>query len=352
MEEGRDCLAEQDFEYKTNILAESIAPTVFAKDMLKIAAIISLGIWAFLLFVWIKKFVAIWKAIRWLRNHGKSFKDRLDTELPVSQSDYQKLFEACNGDFWPHGVKDFKLTQNLESIKGSKPVCYRIKWLYKNLFFRFNRLIVVTSVYLFFAAGFLDLKQPVVFLTAETHSFLLYLLAVIALATNFLPFIEAVYSYAILGSYAVSFHMQTPDKDGRDNRKCWLSRLRSFIFGRIHRTSLLSELRVFIFKVLATVGAGATAFYIAHINYYAYQGNTLINPNQSDLWSRIKMYWQGVYFTATTFATVGYGDIEPANGKGQLISFLVEAQAFSLVIIVFAALIAFRTDNDRSRLLK
>jgi voltage-gated potassium channel Kch len=49
-----------------------------------------------------------------------------------------------------------------------------------------------------------------------------------------------------------------------------------------------------------------------------------------------------VYWATTTFATVGYGDISPANGYGQLVAFLIEIQAFAVLGIVFASLFASR----------
>lgn len=269
-----------------------------------------------LLIVLIMKLLAIFNAIRWLNRNGVSYGQHLAQHPPKSQADYYLAFEECNGKFFPFGIKDFRLRRYIEQGKGNKVLTYG-SCFFQEYLFRFNRLIVVIILYLFIMGGLIPLDQVTVFISENFHSFGLYLLAVIALGSNFFLSIEAIYSYAILESYAGLFHMQTV-KEGR---------------------SLLSDLGIFVWRVLTTVGAGATAFYIAYIKYDALSGHIILR-GQDGLWNRLKIYLQCVYFTTTTFATVGYGDIIPQNGKGQLIAFLVEIQSFSLVAIVIAIVIA------------
>lgn len=267
----------------------------------------------FLFFVWTLKLIATFRAILWIRKHGETYRKELEKKPELTKSDNYKLFADCSGKFIPFGVKDFRLRQCAERTE-KKTIKTYAAWVFQKVFFRLNRLIALTSVYLFLAASSTYLDRFIFF--KEWHDWLLYPLAVVVLIINFLPFIEAIYSYAILGSYAVSFHMQTSD------------------------VTLLSELRVFIWKVVATVGSGATAFYVAYIKYGALRGDvgSIYKFNSSDWYNSLRIYGQCVYLTVTTFATVGYGDIVPQYGKGQLIAFLVEAQSFFLIIVVFSAL--------------
>jgi hypothetical protein len=61
---------------------------------MKIATLILFPIWILLLVVWILKFIAIWNAIKWLRNCGKSYKDELKANPPKAQSGLHPINET------------------------------------------------------------------------------------------------------------------------------------------------------------------------------------------------------------------------------------------------------------------
>lgn len=266
-----------------------------------------------LLFIWILKLMAICNAIRWLHHDGTSYKEYIEEHSPILDNEYDQAFEACNGNKLPFGIKDYKLRRFAKRIEGIKAVTF-IARFFQAWLFRFNWLIGVTAFYLFFVGWLIPPSRV-------PTSFTLYLLALLALGSNIPLSIEAIYAYSTLESYAVSFHMQSREKKG-----------------------LSGDLLLFIKRVLTTVISGATACYVAYIRHDALAGH-ITPPEPGDLYNQLKIYLQCVYFTATTFATVGYGDIYPNNGMGQLIAFLVEIQSFALVVIVFASLLASRSQQ-------
>lgn len=275
-----------------------------------------------LIVVWLLKVLAIFNAILWLNRKGVSYRQHLAIVQPTLPAQYYQVFEKLNGDFFPFGIKDFRLRQFAERNEGYKVLTYGARF-FQAWLFRYNRLILITSLYLFIIGGLVDLDRVSLLLSSESHSRDLYLLAIIALWSNFLLSIEIIYSYATLKSYAM-FHMHPHKEEGP------LS---------------ISELKIFVWRILTTVVAGATAAYVAYLKYNALSGQ-ITGREPGGLYNRLKIYFQCIYFIATTFVTVGYGDIIPVNGKGQLIAFLIEIQSFSLVVIVFAALIASRSQQE------
>jgi len=274
---------------------------------MKVAALFLITL--ILLLIWILKMVAIFNAIRWLHHFGKSYRQYIKDKSLVLQDDYYQAFESCNGEIFPFGIKDYKLRRFKTHIAR----------LFQAWLFRFNSLTGVTAFYLFFVGWLIALNRVPTSFSEDYLHLALYLLALCALGSNFLLSIEAIYAYSTLENYAVSFHMQRPEKKG-----------------------LSSDLLLFTTRILTTVIAGATASYVAYIKYNALWGEHMTPHEPGGLCNRLKIYLQCIYFTTTTFATVGYGDIIPRNGKGQLIAFLIEIQSFTLVIIVFASLLASR----------
>jgi hypothetical protein len=132
--------------------------------------------------------------------------------------------------------------------------------------------------------------------------------------------IETVFSYAKLGAYATSFHRLSAKKEN----------------------SLLLEIRVVITRIITTVLSGAFAAYVTYIAFDGLEGKALVAAPPATLLNVLELLLQMVYWATTTFSTVGYGDISPANGLGQLVAFLIEVQALAVLGIVFASLFASR----------
>jgi hypothetical protein len=67
-----------------------------------------------------------------------------------------------------------------------------------------------------------------------------------------------------------------------------------------------------------------------------------------DLVKHLELFLQSVYFSIITIATVGYGDISPANFVGQLIALLTVFVSFSLITFVLASLAAISSDTPKN----
>jgi hypothetical protein len=147
---------------------------------------------------------------------------------------------------------------------------------------------------------------------------LLNTLTTVVLGANSLLSAEAVLSYAILGGYAAPFHMLSTK----------------------HRNRLLLELGVVTGKILTTIFSGAAAGYVAWVAFGGLRGDALVTQPTANALHAVGGFLQMVYWATTTFVTVGYGDISPANGCGQLVAFLIEVQAFAVLGIVFTSLFA------------
>jgi hypothetical protein len=101
---------------------------------------------------------------------------------------------------------------------------------------------------------------------------------------------------------------------------------------------LLLEVKVVAAKVATTIFSGSAAAYVAYVGFGGLRGDALIALPVRGVVDVVKLFLEMVYWTTTTFATVGYGDILPSNGYGQFVAFLIEVQAFAVVAIVFASL--------------
>lgn len=110
------------------------------------------GATLFLILVWMLKLLAICNAIRWLYSNGASYGKRLTDSPPVLPDDYYTAFKECNGKFLPFGVKDFRLRQFIGKAKGNKALIYGARFFQRWLF-RFNKLTLVTTLYLFVSAS-------------------------------------------------------------------------------------------------------------------------------------------------------------------------------------------------------
>ncbi len=145
---------------------------------------------------------------------------------------------------------------------------------------------------------------------------LLYILAVTLLGSNILLSIEAVFSYATLGSYAIGFHMVAANRN----------------------PPLLSEIKAIAGTVILTVWSGAIAALVAYAGFNGLEGHTLVCFKRGDILASIGCVWKCVYFATTTLVTVGYGDIVPANSYGQIVAFMIELQSFAVLALVVASL--------------
>src|SRR5438874_6788004 len=100
--------------------------------------------------------------------------------------------------------------------------------------------------------------------------------------------IESITAYATMESYAYAFATRKPSE---------------------HK--YFEELTLVLGIFLRTVLAGATATYVSIVFASAFAGNALIHTTPGDIGKHLLLFVQCIYFSITTMATVGFGDIYP-----------------------------------------
>lgn len=265
------------------------------------------------------KIVSVTQAIGWLWSRGKDYADRLRRSPPRKESDYYDALDESGGRHFPFGVKDYRLRNYIAlggKAWGLRRVTPWIASVFQATVYRFERFAFLVGLWAVITVSVGH--HALWFTSSATHNLLLYALTTIVLGTNSLLSAEAVFSYTILGGYATPFHMLLPRNGNR----------------------LLLELRVVTGKIVTTIFSGAVAAYVAYAAFAGLEGRALVTTPTASVLDTVGAFLQMVYWATTTFATVGYGDISPANGYGQLVAFLIEVQAFAVLGIVFASLFA------------
>lgn len=277
-----------------------------------------LSVSAFLLLVAVLKATSVLQAIRWIGYHGAAYRSRVPKD-DSSDRQYWDAFAQNCGAFFPFGVKDYRLRRAIVELEG-RGLLLRGVGLALRFFqgvFDFPRLAAVSGVYAL-------LVVPLSLTAAQRD--VLYALVVCILATTILLSVEAVFSFAVLGDYARSFHMLSPATEK------WS--------GTSQR---LVELKVLAVQVAATLWAGAVAAYVGHVAFGALKGDVLVTFAACNVATWLGLLWQCLYFVMTTLSTVGYGDITPANAYGQVVAVLVQFQAFAILAIVVTSLFSTRS---------
>lgn len=256
----------------------------------------------------ITKIAAITQAIFWIRDKGKEHAELIKAILKKQGTQYGQnfanasmfvaSFEATDGlRVLPFGVKDFMLLRcENNNPKRAKRIVARITRTY---IFHGATLMWFTTGWVFFVTAFPVAKQSQL-ITMEYHLLALYFLSILPIWSVLLLTMEAIYAYGKMRSYAWAFHMNPRSEN---------------VF--------FDELRQFIRLVVRVMVSGATASYISTIAFQGLTGEALVTANMGDPISCFELLLQCIYFVLTTIVTVGYGDISPNNGYGQLVAVLV-----------------------------
>lgn len=276
-----------------------------------------------LAFILIAKIAAITQAIFWIRDKGREHTEFVKANLKeqgtlsgqtcATSSVFVASFEATDGvRVLPFGVKDFMLLrcENNESKRINRFVA-RIT---RNYIFHGATLMWVTTGWVFFVTAFPVVEQGKL-IKPEYHLLALYFLSLLPIWSVLLLTVEAIYAYGKMRSYAWAFHMNPRSEN---------------VF--------FDELRPFIRLVVRVIMSGATASYISTIVFQGLTGKALVKATMGDIVSCFKLFLQCIYFVLTTIVTVGYGDISPNNGWGQLVAFLIMMCGFSLITLVLASI--------------
>jgi hypothetical protein len=282
----------------------------------------------FLLLCVLVKIVAIVSAIRWIGKHGaeyRRFVDQLEkTKGSVRTEDFDAARDSCHADFFPYGLKEFRLRQGISRLRGG-PRLQRIAGVLLAFYYRF----LVQYHYLgFLITGYLILLPGMHLAVTGSpitafHAGSAYVLSLLLLAMNMAIEVEVILGYATLGGYGRYFHMLTTER----------MRLAA-------GSPFLVEVGIAAAMSLVMLVTGAGACSVAYVLLDGFGGEGLLKYNacQPVNWGAI--YLQCVYFALTTLTTVGYGDIAPRNGFGQLTTALIMLQNFIFLALVITTIVS------------
>lgn len=272
------------------------------------------------------KLVAIVNAIRWLAKHGIEYRkliERLDnTGGPLRPQDFDAASASFRGHFFPYGLKEYKLRETISRLQNG-PRFHRIVAIFLALYYRllvqYHYLAFLTTSYLIILPGAHALLTERAL--TSFHAGLGYTLSLLLVAMNIAIEIEAILGYAMLGNYGRYFHMLT-------TRRLRLAAGSPF----------LVEIGIAAAISLVMLVSGAGACYVAYILFEGFGGTGLLAYDAHEPFNWAAVYLQCVYFALTTLTTVGYGDIAPRNGFGQLTTSLLLVQNFIFLVIVVSTI--------------
>jgi len=113
-----------------------------------------LVITAGLLAVVLLKILAVVNAIRWLHTHGPAFAMALAEEPPRTVVDQERLYDRLGADFFPFGVKDYRIRRMARSLRGPRGLL--VGWparVFRVLLFNLALLAALTAAYLIVLAS-------------------------------------------------------------------------------------------------------------------------------------------------------------------------------------------------------
>lgn len=307
------------------------------KNLLRNILLLTTFFLSLILFI---KIISIFNAINWIRKFGNKYKNEYRKisiqsnggDNRIKFNEYCCLVEKCNGDWFPFGVKDFKLKLAYTKFYKNGKLKYKILsyfiFLFQNYIYRLQRLSIICC---FFVVLSSIAFSEFMFNESLFAKLFIYFQGILLLIANSIITIEAAYCYAIFNDYATTFHM--------------ISRNMDFFSNGNKR---LLELKLISGKIINAIACSSVSVYSSFIMFDGFKGDSLVSGlawfKCFNILHQIYLLLQFVYFSTTTFVTVGFGDIVPANWSGQIVTFLIEVQSFCIVIIVIASMFSSKDE--------
>jgi hypothetical protein len=275
-----------------------------------------------LLAVVLLKILAVVNAIRWLHTHGPAFSTALAEEPPRTVVDQERLYDRLWADFFPFGVKDYRIRRMARSLRG--PRALLVGWparAFRVVLFNLALLAALTAAYLIVLASSPRIPDLV---PRPAHDAVALVLALSLIVATILIAIEAVYGYAVLGSYGLGFHELRPER-------------------RMPERALVREFQVFAGALIAAHLAGVGATYLIAHRFGGYAKIPASTPNLAQIALHTL---DSAYYTLATF--VGTGDPEPLTAPGKMASGLIAAQGLAFLVLVLASMLSI-VGHERAR---
>ena len=281
-----------------------------------------IAVTAGLLLVVLLKAIAVVNAIRWLHSRGPAFAAAVAAEPPETVVDQELLYDRFEAGFFPFGVKDYRVRRMARQMQGPRQLLVGLPLrVFQSTLFNLALLAALACAYLVALAS----APPVPFLLpGPVHDTVALALALSLIVTTILIAVEAVYSYAVIGSYGQGFHELRPQR-------------------RRPERALVREFQVFVGALLAAHLAGLGAMYLISHRFGGYAKVAVSTP---DLAGVSRQALDCSYYTLATF--VGAGDPEPLTAVGKLASGMVVLQGLAFVVLVLASMFSI-VGNGRVR---
>jgi len=274
-----------------------------------------------LLVVVLLKILAVVNAIRWLHSHGPEFATALADQHPRTAVDQERLYDHLGAAFLPFGVKDYRIRRMTRGLRGSRQLL--VGWparIFRATPFNLAVLAGLTAAYLIVLASAPRIPH---LLSRSAHDSVALVLALSLIVATILIAVEAVYSYAVIGSYGQSFHELRPERRQPD---------------RI----LVREFQVFAGALIAAHLAGVGAMYFIGHRFGGYTKIAMPTPDPAQA---ALQTLDCSYYTLATFA--GAGDPEPLTAAGKVASGLVAVQGLAFLVLVLASMLSI-VGNERA----
>lgn len=160
----------------------------------------------FLCLVTLLKLVSIVNAIRWLGGDAEQFRREVTRSRPQTVFALEAILEVYNADFFPFGLKDYRLARRMRklprrSLRGT--VAWWSLAAFKKIFFQFQGLAFVSAAFLVFGAR---VPRIVRLAPQDVYSGMGAALGILLMIGIVLLACESFTSYVVLGSYGAAFH--------------------------------------------------------------------------------------------------------------------------------------------------
>ena len=291
-----------------------------------------------LFFLVLLKVKTIVSAITWIATLGEEHAGALkkvQQMRELSESDILSSFRDHGGNFFPFGVKEYKLRSLILRLRSGSPTCAIVVWARRCAAFVLDRsrLILFQYVLLSFLCAIFVMAAAIttnfteVFGVAPTQNLRWITLAIVVgtLLMNILMAIEFVFGHLFLTDYALYFHMLSPRK--------------TVLAGR---SQVAVGLQIIVILGLVVFVTGVAAVFAVYLFFEGFGGENLDQCKGPSLTNLPTIIALCGYYALTTLTTTGYGDILPSNMYGVLVGVGLQVEAFAFIVFVLAVFWSLR----------
>ncbi|HEX6470923.1 MAG TPA: hypothetical protein VF069_17620, partial [Streptosporangiaceae bacterium] len=232
---------------------------------------------------------------------------------PASVTDRDRAVELHHGAFFPFGLKEYRLRRFLRD-PGSGSFWRRVTrpgvQLFRLVLFQFGSLAPICG---FALIAMTVLPRRFQVLPGTFNDFAALLLGFLLMAATVLIIVEAVYGYAVLGSYS-AFHLLDPQRAEPGRR-------------------LVGELQVFIGILMTALLSAVGVVYFTSVRFGGYEqmAGSVTTPTQ--IAGRVA---DSAYYTFMAF--LGSGEAGPRSISAKLVTGMLGMEGFSLLVLVLGML--------------